>query len=160
MIIRKPKPVRKIIVSIIILLVLILMAGTVYVYLVDRNNKPKTVKTSANQQIQALPTPVAPASNVPEGVAVEAVSSPVAIGSDASISVLTNAGSTCDIVFSSNGAQTKNPALTPATANAYGSVNWTWTITDSEPIGNLSFTITCYYHSRSGVGTGNIQVTK
>lgn len=139
---------------------LILIAGTAYVYYSDRNVKPKPLKSATAQQVQPLPPPAAPGVNNAEGVSVQSVSSPVTLGADASISILTNAGSKCDISVSSNGVQIKTPALNPAIANAYGSVSWTWPIANTAAVGNWPISVTCYYHNRSGVVDSSLQVTK
>jgi hypothetical protein len=88
------------------------------------------------------------------------VTSPIAAGSNSSITVRTNAGSTCAVTVSYNGAPSTDSGLTPKTADAYGNVTWTWTVNSSVPAGSWPVKVTCTYHGRSGVVISNFQVTK
>ena len=101
-----------------------------------------------------------PGSNSPEGVAIESLTSPVNAGSNASASVITNAGSMCAIEVNYDGVQSSDSGLTSKLANSYGNVVWSWTVGNSVPIGNWPVKITCTYNGRSAVVDGSIQITK
>ncbi len=81
------------------------------------------------------------------------------MGSNASIYVRTNPKSKCAIfVQYSNGAQSHDSGLAPKTADAYGSVAWSWTVNGPASLGDGSATITCLYHARSGVVKADVKV--
>lgn len=160
--VRIPRVIRRTIISVVVLVILFLAAGVAYVLIADGNvsHPPAaTPKKSADQE-PSLPKPVAPAANAQEGVSVETVTSPVAAGSNAAITVSTNAGSKCSITVTYNGVKSTDSGLAPKTADAYGTVNWTWTVGGSVPAGNWPIEVTCVYNGRSGVSASSLQVTK
>lgn len=159
---RVPKTVRKTAISVVILLVLFVVAGMAYVLITDRSSaKPVSKAAPANTASPtALPKPTQPAPNAAEGVAVETVTSPVAAGSNASISISTNAGSVCTILVTYNGVPSTDSGLAAKAPDPYGGVTWTWTVGNSVPPGTWPIKVTCTYHGRSGVALSNMQVTK
>lgn len=144
------------------LIVLAVAAGIVYVLVTDSNVKPAPThsKPAATQQESGLPKPVAPAPNAQEGVSIESLTSPVSAGSNVSLIATTNAGSKCAITVTYNGVQSTDSGLIAKTADAYGSVSWSWTVGSSVPVGNWPISVTCAYHGRSGVMADSLQVTK
>jgi hypothetical protein len=153
--------VRKILLSVVILIVLIMAAGTIYVLLADGKVKPRPVDVNTNNDdTPAIVKPVAPGANDAEGVSVETLTSPVAAGSNASLSASTDAGSNCNIVVSYNGVISTDSGLAPKNSDAYGTVSWTWTVASTVPVGTWPIKVTCAYHGRSGVVDDSIQVTK
>jgi len=136
-------------------------AGTVYVFIIDRDSKntsPAIYNVPAEQS--PLPKAVAPSPNAPEGVAIETLVSPVAAGDNSTVSARTNAGSSCTISVTYNGIAATDSGLAPQKADAYGSIQWSWTIPSSTPPGNWPIKIICVYNGRSGVVDGSLQVTK
>jgi hypothetical protein len=155
------KTITRTAVSVIALLVLIAIGGTMYVLFVDREGvKTKPLPASSAADSSPIPQPVAPAANEPEGVAVVYVTSPVQAGSNSSIMISTNAGSSCTIAVSYNGVVSDDPGLAPKDSNAYGSVSWTWTVAKSAPAGSWPIKVTCLYHGRSGVVLSSLQVLR
>ena len=155
------RPLRKIVIVGSVLVVLFLIAGTIYVYLADRSAKPLPAARSANVQTNSpIPKPVIPGVNDPEGVSLDALTTPVTSGSVASMSVQTLPDSTCTINVSYNGVLSKAAGLVPEPSNAYGSVSWTWTVDSNAPVGTWPVNVTCAFHGRTGVYIGNLQVTK
>jgi len=135
------------------------IAGVVYVYLTDRNNQQIATKAPSVPEEQALPKPVAPNPNAPEGVAIETLVSPVKAGENSSVNIRTNAGSACTILVTYNNVPAKDSGLAPQNSNPYGFVQWTWTVDPAAPVGTWPVKITCVFNGRSGVVDGNLQIT-
>jgi hypothetical protein len=137
-------------------------AGVAYVYISGRSETKNQASEApaTTQDSSPLPKPVPPGPNAPEGVAVAALTSPVKIGSNASLTVLTNAGSKCSLTVTYNGTLSTDSGLVPKTADAYGNVSWTWTITSSVPAGSWPIKVTCVYNGRSAVVQADQVVTK
>lgn len=155
-----PKTVRNTLISVVVMVALFAAAATVYVLIADRNSKPPAKLKPVSQA--ALPheiKPVAPAANAQEGVAVQSFITPVAAGSNTTLQVLTNAGSTCTIKAVYNNVPSRDSGLATRTADAYGLVSWTWTVDSTAPAGSWPVTVTCDYRGRTGVYIGQLQVT-
>jgi hypothetical protein len=159
---RVPKTLKRIVVTVIILLVLFVGGGVAYVYLSGKSGpKQDEVLTAANTQDSSpLPKPVAPSPNAPEGVAINALTSPVKAGSNASANIATNAGSKCTIVVTYGGVVSTDSGLAPKQADAYGTVTWTWTVGESVAAGTGTAKVTCVYNGRTGVAISNQVITK
>jgi hypothetical protein len=158
---RIPKTVRRTLVTIITLVLLLVIGGLAYVFITDQQGTDKTPTAPAKvQEASPLPKPILPAANAPEGAAVDALTSPVAAGENASITVGTNAQSDCMIDVSYNGIKGTDSGLAPKSANVYGTISWTWTVPASTPPGSWPIKVTCAYHGRTGVVLDNLQVTK
>lgn len=158
---RIPKTIRNTVISIFVLVLLFIAGGVAYVLITDRSTpKQRPIAAAAKAETDPVLKPTPPAANAPEGVSVEAVMSPVAAGSNSSITARTNAGSACTIAVSYNGVQSTDSGLTAKTADAYGNVTWTWTVNSSVPVGTWPIKVTCTYHGRSGVVQSTYQVTK
>lgn len=156
-----PPLARKLLLSIVLLLVLFVAAGVAYTFFMDRTvSEPPAASKQVAEPADAAIKPTPPAANAAEGVAIDALVSPVPAGANASLSVSTNAGSRCTIAVIYNGVPAKDSGLVSKTADAYGGVSWSWTIPAGTPVGVWPVTVTCTYHGRSGVGIGNLSVTK
>lgn len=139
-----------------------LITGTIYVYLSDRSpTKAKSsIAPSSSVQVSA-PKPALPGPNAPEGVAVNSIVSPVKVGSNSSISISTNALSTCNITVTYNNILSTDSGLAGTKkANDYGQVSWSWTVPINTPLGSWPVKVTCVYRGRSGVVISNLVVTK
>ncbi len=158
---RVNKRARNIVVSTIVLLLLFIAAGVAYTLIMDQ--KPAKATAIATPFI---PTPepsikaVKPAANAAESAAVEAVTSPVAQGSNALITIGTLAASKCTISVLYNNVASIDSGLTPKIANDYGVVSWSWTVDSSAPIGTWPISITCAHNGKSAVVQSSLQVTK
>jgi len=159
---RISKTVRNSGISVGVLLVVLIAGGTAYTLFGD-GQAPKqasSTKAVAEETFQPIPKPPQPAANAPEGVAVGAFTTPVAPGSNSSIQVHTNAGSTCNISVVYNNAPSTDSGLAPKTADEYGVVSWSWTVGSSVPVGSWPVRVTCAYHGRTGVVQANLEVSR
>lgn len=155
------KTIHRTFLSVVTLVILCIVSGVIYVYFTDSDEKLIiTPPQASNVDSSSFPAATPPGANSPEGAAIASVTSPVNAGSNASIYVITNAGSTCTIAVSYNGVLSDDSGLIAKTSNAYGSVSWTWTVGSTVPIGNWPIKVVCTYHGRSAVVTSSLQVTK
>jgi len=154
------KRARNVSLSVFGLLLLFILAGVVYTLLADQHPSKASIPTPVNSTPEPVIKPKAPADNAREGAAVQTITSPVAQGSNAALTVDTNATSTCSISVVYNNVPSKDSGLSNKTADAYGTVSWSWTVDPSVPVGTWPVTVTCTYHGRSAVVTTNLQVTK
>lgn len=160
--VRIPRPVRNALISSGVLLALFIVAGVVYVFVVGRSSALDTkavalpVAVPARQEIK----PTQPAKNAVESAAVELITSPVALGSNASISVKTNAKSSCTISVVYNNVASTDSGLGPKIADEYGTISWTWTVSKTASVGTWPVKVTCVYNGRSAVVQADLQVTK
>lgn len=156
------KAVRNIAISIVVLAVIFVGIGVGYTWLNGKNKLPAAATatdTSTTSSHAALPAPVQPPANAQEGVAVQSLTSPVAPGDNASIIAQTNAGSWCTISVTYGTTKSTDSGLKGKTADAYGSVTWTWTVEPSVPVGKWPVTVTCTRNGKSGLVTGTLVVT-
>jgi hypothetical protein len=156
------RTVRNIAITVVVLLVLFVGAGVGYLYITGNSNDTNANQTPPPPPPETgLPKPVKPAPNAPENAAVEVLTSPVAVGSNASISVKTNAGSTCTISVTYNNVPSKDSGLITKNSDDYGNVTWAWTVDKTAPVGTWPVKVTCVYNisKKSAVVVGNLQVT-
>jgi hypothetical protein len=155
------RTIRNIAISVVVLLVLFVGGGVAYEMLTANNVKQDaapTPKTESNNF--ALPKPPAVNPKAAESAAVESFLSPAKIGTNTSISVKTLPGSSCTISVMYNNVPAKDSGLITKAANAYGIVEWTWTVENSAPVGTWPVKVTCSLNKKSAVVIGNLQVTK
>ena len=156
---RLPKPVRNILISVLILIVLLIGAGAAYTWYMDSKTTIHPISTPAHSDdIPAFAKPVAPAANARVGVAVEVITSPVAPGSNASITVRSLAGAKCTITVSYKNVASTDSGLVPKVADEYGTASWTWTVGKTVPAGTWPVGVTCARNGMTGYVRGDLQV--
>ena len=85
------------------------------------------------------------ASGSPGETSVVSLTSPVSAGQNADIKVQTSPGASCSIVYTHPSGKTSTATgLDPKTADADGTVTWTWLISkQTQPLGNGKVLVTC-----------------
>lgn len=154
-----PKFLRNTMISVVVLLLLLVGAGVVYTYFSQSPTNLASITKPAADSSYAPIKPAKPATNAQEGASVEVVTSPVKAGSNASVTVQTDAGSTCKISVVYNEVPAKDSGLAQKTADAYGAVSWAWTVGELTPVGTWPINVTCTYNQKSAVVQANLQVT-
>ena len=155
------RTVRNIVITAGILLVVLVAGGVAYVFYSGRNvPEQKVPKIDVSNLPAPLPKPTPPSPNASPGVAVEVLTSPVARGSNASITIRSLATSRCIIEVSYNDVPVKDSGLAPKIADDYGTATWSWTVDKTAPIGNWPVKVTCTYNGKSGLVIGKLQVAK
>lgn len=146
---------------VVVLVFLLLLAGLALLYVWYTGNETElpesAVKPSAPSQ---LTKPPEVADNVPVGVAVSALSSPIAAGSNASISIRTKQKAACNITVTYGTEKSHDTGLVPKTADEYGVVSWSWTVEASRAAGTYPIDITCAKDDKSGYRQADLVVTK
>jgi len=124
------------------LLVIVFLAGFIYVYYSDQTTQSTPTKSKSSIYRPITPPPATNPTS-PEGVSIDTLTSPVAAGSPASVSVQTDNTSICTITISYSASNISS--LKPDTTNPYGVAEWTWTIPPTTPAGNYPIKITCTF---------------
>jgi hypothetical protein len=94
----------------------------------------------------AVPTPTP----VPLDVTKGSMSSPVAKGGKATLTIHTAVGADCKIVVEYDSGPSKASGLVERTADAAGDVSWTWTVGQTTKAGKWPVTVTCFKAEREG----------
>lgn len=159
---QKAKPVIKTFISIIVLLALFVGGGVGYTwYMGEYGPKvtsaamPPAEKPASSVQVIK---PRKPAPDAAVGASVYALTSPVAPGANASITVKTTPTATCTISVTYDKTASKDSGLIPKTANDFGVVSWTWTVDEAAPVGKWPAKVTCQYGQKSAVVVGELVV--
>lgn len=159
--VRLPRPVRNALISAGILLVLFVVAGVVYTFIMGRQTPQQPIaQPVAVQQPSPVVKPRQPPANAPESAAVQMLTSPVSAGDAASISVRTNPTSSCKISVVYDKTPSTDAGLRTKIADEYGVVSWSWTVDKNAPKGTWPVTVTCAFHKRTAVVVGDLQVVK
>jgi len=157
---RVPKTLRKTLLTVVILIMVFLGAGAAYVYFADRPAKPVTTLQVPNPDAEpGLFKPSVPRPNSTESAAIEALDTPVKAGNNTSVTVKTLPTSSCTIVVAYNDVASKDSGLVAKTADAYGSVTWSWTVEPAAAVGIWPVKITCGFNGRTAFVQGDLQVT-
>jgi len=150
---------RNVAISIVVLVVLFIGAGAIYTWVMGKTAQPvATVEESvATAPKSTLQRPqVDP--NAAESASVQSLTSPVAPGENASVTIKTNPGSWCTIIVKYNEVKSTDSGLVGKTSDEYGSITWTWTVESSTPEGKWPVNVTCLRNSKSAVVIGDLVV--
>lgn len=155
------KFIRNTSISILILLVMFLVAGAAYTWYMGQNNSENA--TAITAPIEPTPgpnfAPTKQADNVPTGASVQMISSPIAPGSNTSITVKTNPGAICTISVIYDKTPSTDSGLVSKTSGEYGIVSWSWTVESSVPLGKWPVKVTCLHNEKTGVVVGDLVVS-
>lgn len=144
--------VRNSVISFVALVLLLLLLGVAYVRFSssDANVKPAKI-TTGGDTAPAVFKPTPPNPNTPESAAVESITSPAAAGSNVALLVRTKPTSSCTISVVYNNIASTDSGLTAKTADAYGTISWTWTIGKTVAPGPGKATVTCAFNRKTAV---------
>lgn len=118
------------------------------------------VKVEAQTNMQPTVKHVAVAENAPVGASVQLLTSPVAPGSNASITIKTLPITNCTISVVYDKTASKDSGLAAKISDEFGSITWAWTVEPTVPVGKWPVTVTCARGKKSGVVIGDLVVTK
>ena len=156
------KFIRNTSISIGVLLVLFLGGGAAYTWYMGEYGDD-TASSAIATPVELSPpptiTPTKPAPDAKVGASVQMLTSPVLPGSNASISVKTNAGAECSISVEYNKIPSTDSGLKKMIANDFGMVNWAWTVESSTPLGKWPVEVTCVYNDQSAMVRGELVVS-
>lgn len=154
------KSVRNIAISIAVLLVVVVGGGVAYTWYVGQDTTDDSIMVAAPVEPVAAPVikPTKPAADAKQSAAVQILTSPVAPGSNASITVKTNARSDCTIKVEYNKVPSTDSGLGLRKADDFGIVSWTWTVEESVPVGTWPVDVTCAFNDQTAMVRGNLVV--
>jgi hypothetical protein len=156
-----PKSVYITVGSILALLVLFVGAGAAYTWYTGQHSDEAVSAAEATPaEVTPVPKhePMKPAANAKASASVQSLTSPVAPGSNVSVTIKTTPTATCKIVVEYNKVASQDSGLGPKTADEYGIVSWTWTVDKTAPLGKWPVTVTCEYNTKSAVVVGDLEV--
>lgn len=154
------RKVRNITISVVALLVLVVGGGVGYTWYVGQNETASIAAIPVPVDPTPAPVikPTKPAPDAKQSAAVQMLTSPVAPGSNASITVKTNAESDCTISVKYNDIASTDSGLKPKKADDFGIVSWTWTVEPSVPVGKWPVEVNCAYNDQSAMVRGDLLV--
>jgi hypothetical protein len=153
--------IRNTLISVGVLLVVFVGGGIAYTWYMGEYGAAAPEAIAA--PVQATPAPVItarkPSPDAKESAVIQMLTSPVTPGTNASVTVKTNAESECTIVVEYNKVASTDSGLKPKVADEFGMVTWAWTVEESVPLGKWPVKITCVYNDQSAVVQGDLVVT-
>jgi hypothetical protein len=158
---RIPKSVIVTTVTVIVLLVLLVGGGIAYIWYSGRNGY-KTPAPEAPAQQKTVKKKESPPVDpkAPVGVSVQSITSPVAPGDNASLTIHTTPEAVCTITVEYNKQPVKDSGLIQKTADEYGVATWTWTVDPAAPLGLWPANVLCAHHQKSGAVRGDFEIKK
>lgn len=156
------KTIRNSLISVLVIVVLFLAAGTIYTLLASQDGSTTTKKaprTSAQSDASPDIKPPKPAANASVGIALNSLTSPVQAGENATMSIQTTAGATCSISVVYNDVPSRDSGLAAKKADDYGVVTWSWTVGKMTPVGQWPIQTNCARNGKSAVFKTIQQVT-
>jgi hypothetical protein len=146
--------------TITILLLLSIIVGIGYTWFMGQTTTAPVAKVEVPTTTRPGVKQVAIADNVPVGVSVQLLTTPVAPGSNASITIKTLPIVNCTISVVYDKIASKDSGLTSKVSDEYGSITWAWTVEPTVPTGKWPVTVTCAKGKKSGVVIGDLVVSK
>lgn len=155
---RIPKVLRNIMIAVSMLLLTAVVGGMAYTYYLGPDASQMPAPPPPPPPTSVMPKAPKPAANRPASASVQSLSSPVAPGDNASLTVRTVPTASCTIAVTYGAVAAKDSGLTKKTADEYGMVTWAWTIDDSAPLGTWPVKVTCAYNGKTAVVQGDLVV--
>ena len=158
---RTSKTLRNTLITVLALLIVLVGGGVGYTYYMDKQGGASAAATIASPAVQPVSaiTPHKTAANAPESASIELLSSPVALGTAASISAKTQPASQCTIIMLYKNVPKPIAGAGPKMADDFGTVEWDWTVSRNTPIGTWPVRVTCTFNKKTAVVQGNMQIT-
>jgi hypothetical protein len=154
------KFIRNLLIGFIVLVFILVGAGVAYVWYMGQYGKVEAVDEEPVSTTVKVHSSPKIAANAKEGVSIQALSSPVKPGDNASIDVKTNPESKCSIKVEYNKIPSKDSGLATKTADEYGLAAWSWTVDGTAPVGKWPVTVTCVWNKKTAVVIGDLIVKK
>ncbi len=153
------RPLRNIFLSAILLLFVLIGGGILYTWYSDA--QPKVVEETpkqTNTKVTSKAPVVDP--NAPVSVAIQSLSSPVAPGDNASLTIRTKPTAVCTLGVSYTGATTpaNDSGLVEKKADEYGVVTWSWTVPSAAQKALSPVAVRCELNDKSGELKTNLDV--
>lgn len=135
---------RKTTLGLLVLVLLLVIAGLIYAWYTAQRNPVASTSSTTIRQPNAIKKPTIPSPKAVIGVATQYISTPIAPGEEATMSIHTNGDATCKIfVHYANNVISKDPVLSTQTADDFGLASWNWIIPKSTPLGKGLVEVRC-----------------
>lgn len=154
---------RNIVLSVVVLAVFVAGAGVAYTWYMGGGlsgaTPVATVEPVATATTQA-PKRHLPAADAPASASIQQLSSPVAPGGTASLTVRSNRTAVCVVTVQYSDKQVRtDAALVEKSTDEFGIADWQWTVPKTAPKGKASVTATCSLDAkRSAVVSGDLEI--
>jgi hypothetical protein len=152
---------RKIALTIVILIVVVVGVGIGYTWYVGQQTP---APTAIAPPLEATPVKVVTKPKVdlkaPVSASVQSLSTPVAPGDNAAITVRSSLESTCKILVEYNKVASKDSGLIEKKVDEFGMVSWSWKVEESVPLGKWPVEVTCTRAKNSAVTKEDLEVKK
>lgn len=148
------------------LLVITVVVGLIYVWLIGLQAKPLTTTTTQKTAQQNSLTPHKAPDNIQIGSSIQSLSSPISPGDNASLSVRTTEGAVCAVKIihlddtQKELARVNDSGLGDKTADEFGLVTWTWTMPSNAAIAKWTADVYCTRGDKSTHSVGELIVQK
>ena len=153
---------RNITISVVVLLLLFIGGGVGYTWYMGKYAKVESAAIAA--PADALPEPVVEVrKQAPDAVvsaSVQMITSPLAPGANAMITVKTNADAKCVIKVVYDKTPSTDSGLSEKIADEYGMVSWAWTVEENAPLGSWPVVVTCANEKNSAVVKADLKLEK
>lgn len=150
--------IKTVLISSAVILFILILAGVAYTWY--NGQQPASIaKVPVSTEPKAKQiVPAKLDKNIQESAAVQTVTSPIAPGDNAMISIKTNPTSSCKISILYNNVAAVDSGLSARKADNFGTVNWAWTVPKGTPYGSWPITVTCEYYGKTAVVTQDLRV--
>ncbi|MFZ1258561.1 MAG: hypothetical protein WAQ25_03770 [Candidatus Saccharimonas sp.] len=153
----RKKAVTRVIVILVVILLILLIAILIYVWLTSNNSNVQVVnQTPKASPVIRSPGPIA--QNQKVGVYITSLTTPIASGNTASVTIRTLPQAACSIDVVYNGLKSVDTGLVPKDADEYGVVRWNWHVEKGQPKGKWPVNITCAKNGSSGYMRGDLVI--
>ncbi len=158
------KEFRNIIIAFVVLALLLIGIGLIIAWLMQPKKAEQTTSVPVANQKPAVAPPRKFGPNVPIGSAVQSISSPIAPGDNAYVTLRTTEGATCSIKVVNLDPHGKeidrinDSGLADKKVDDFGVVTWTWTMPPGAALATWKADIFCQRDEMSTRSVGDIEV--
>lgn len=151
---------RNVTISFVVLFALSIVAGLVYTWYIGNNSVVIQTDDLSEPVSSQLSKPSKTDPKAPVGVSVQSVTSSVAPGENASITIKTNQDVECSIKVEYNKIAVEDSGLINKQSGEYGVVQWKWVVANSAPTGTWPVGVTCFKNDKSGYVRADLKIVK
>lgn len=101
-------------------------------------------------------TPTKQAENVPVGVSVQSITSPIKQGDTVQITTRSNPGAVCNITVTLNKVKLADSNLVKKSVDEFGMASWSWPTSTFTPVGKWAVEVLCSRGEKSGMVIGEL----
>ena len=127
-----------------------MVAGIVLAVVISACSNAPAAPVAATLGPTPAPTPIPTPTPIPLDITKGGMTSPVAKGDKATLTVHTAVGADCKIVVEYDSGPSQASGLVEKTADANGDVSWSWTVGQTTKAGTYPITATCFKAERQG----------